>query len=114
MSKISLPLQICNLRAQNVAPNNEITNWISTFSSFSKTKRLKMLRNKSIHDLVTLLYMYNAIVKSEYLRKIQLKKFSRLINRRLLKHRNYFINNPAVTNAYIFIREALAELLKND
>ena len=105
---------ICNLRAQNVAPNNEITNWISTFSSFSKTKRLKMLRNKSIHDLVTLLYMYNAIVKSEYLRKIQLKKFSRLINRRLLKHRNYFINNPAVTNAYIFIREALAELLKND
>lgn len=101
---------INDLRSQNVIPNNEITNWVSRFSTYSKTKRLKMLRNKTIHDVTTLLYMYKEIVKSEHLKRNQFHKLSMLINRRMLKHRCYFINTPAISNAFLFVREILMKL----
>ena len=107
---------IHNLRAENVKPNNEITNIAASaskeFKNFtvSKTMRLKLLRNKPIHDFIALIYMYKQIVKSENTQKRQFKKIDILFNWTIKRRCLYFSKNPALTNPYLFIKEFIENL----
>lgn len=67
--------------------------------------RLKLLRNKPIHDFIALIYMYKQIVKSENTQKRQFKKIDILFNWTIKRQCLYFSRNPALTNPYLFIKE---------
>ena len=102
---------IHNLRADNVMPNNEISNIVASISTSSKTMRLKMLHNKPVHDFIALIYMYKQIVKSEDTKIRQFKKINILFNWTIKRKCNYFSNNPALCNSYNFTKEFIDKYL---
>ena len=71
----------------------------------SKTTREKKLSNQRINQIVHLLYVYDKLVTSKYTRKLRLDSLRRLVNVRMLEHKDYFITNPVLTSTYEFFRK---------
>ena len=68
-----------------------------------------MMKNPIIHDFVTLLLVYNDIMKLSATKKIRDKKMENIAYQicngdgRFRQNSNYFEKNPYLTNAYKFI-----------
>ena len=98
----------------------------NSLKKFSKTKKLAnilgkipefreldnrdaMLKNPVIHDFVTLLFVYNDIMKVSATKKVRNKKMEEICHSfcdedgRIRKNKSYFDKNPYIKDAYSFI-----------
>ncbi len=98
----------------------------NSLKKFSKTKKLAnilgkipefreldsrdaMMKNPIIHDLVTLLFVYNDIMKVSATKKVRNKKMEEICYQfcnedgRIRKNKSYFDKNPYIKEAYSFI-----------
>ena len=72
-------------------------------------KRDAMMRNPVIHDFVTLLFVYNDIMKVSATKEVRNKKMSEICfefcdeNGRLKKNKTYFDKNPYIKDTYTFV-----------
>lgn len=82
--------------------NADINNIVAKIPTISNSSRLKYLRVQPIHDFTILLYWYSNFVKSEGLQKTRKAELYELFFRRMLEHRDYFIQNNYITYAYLF------------
>lgn len=95
---------IYNIHESNNKPNNEVSNLVAKLiSNVSKSMRLKMLRNKTIHDFITLLYFYDNVIKSEKTKTDRYSDVKRLFDKRMNRNCDYFKNNSSLTSAYKFV-----------
>lgn len=101
---------INNLRARNNKPNNEVSNFVSKVPGITKTRRQKMLKNKSIHDFVALLMVYNQAVMSETQKKKCWEKLETVFNQRFLSHNHYFAKNETIRGTYSFLRKVIKRI----
>lgn len=98
----------------------------NSIKKFSKTKKLAnilgkipefrklenrdaMMRNPVIHDFVTLLFVYNDVLKVSATKNVRNKKMEEICHifcdtdGRIKKNKDYFEKNPYIKNAYSFI-----------
>lgn len=111
------------------AHNNCILSTIrkpNSLKKFSKTKKLAnilgkipefreldsrdaMMKNPVIHDFVTLLFVYNDIMKVSETKKVRNRKMEEIChqfcdeNGRIRKNKAYFEKNPCIKESYLFI-----------
>lgn len=73
------------------------------------TNRDAMMKNPVIHDFVTLLFVYNDVMKVSATRKSRNRKMEEICylfcdeNGRIKRNKAYFEKNPYIKEAYIFI-----------
>lgn len=93
---------ICNLQAGTSYAPPEITKWVASISSITKSQRGKKLSCRPILEFVCLLYVYDKVVseKVKYHRGIELKE---LFHERITEKRNYFVNNELLKTSYDFL-----------
>lgn len=98
----------------------------NSLTKFSKTKKLAnilgkipefreldnkdaMMKNPVIHDFVTLLFVYNDIMKVSATKNVRNRKMEEIrhlfcdLDGRIRKNKNYFEKNPYIQEAYSFI-----------
>lgn len=98
----------------------------NSLKKFSKTKKLAnilgkipefkeldnrdaMMKNPVIHDFVTLLFVYNDIMKVSATKKVRNRKMEEICHQfcdedgRIRKNKSYFDKNPYIKDAYSFI-----------
>lgn len=101
---------INNIREKTAGhvPNNEMTNMVAKrMPEISKSKRVKMLGNKPIHDFVTMVYFYTKWVKNENIRKEGIDRIKKFFDGRVLEHKEYFANNSSIKEVYCFVADFL-------
>lgn len=101
---------INNLRARNNIPNNEVSNFVAKIGGITKTRRLKMLRNKSIHDFVALLMVYDQAVMSETQKEKCWDKLEKVFNKRFLSNNRFFVKNETIRGTYSFLRKVIRKI----
>ena len=81
----------------------------------NKNARLRStnLNNKPIHDFICLLYLYSKIVHSESLLKQRKEELESLIFRRIPRHKEYYLKNAGLCNAYKFVLQIFLNLRKS-
>lgn len=95
---------IHDVRSENNSkPNSSLLKHIQTITNISKRTRNKKLKNKPLHDLAALLYLYPLIVKSSSMLKKRRKSMYELLVTRINKIKNFYIKNVALIEAYKFI-----------
>ncbi len=73
-------------------------------AGISKTSREKKLSNPRINQIVHLLYVYDRLVTSKNTRTMRLDALNKLINERIPKNKEYFINNQLLASTYDFFK----------
>lgn len=104
---------------------------------FSKTKKLAnilgkipefkeldnrdgMMKNPVIHDFVTLLFVYNDVMKVSATKNIRNKKMEEICHQfcsedgRIRKNKSYFEKNPYIKDVYLFICSIIKYINKNN
>jgi abortive infection bacteriophage resistance protein len=94
-------------------PSSSILKIISKIPSISQRRRMNALNNKPIHDFTAMLCLYPTIVNSEYLRKNRKRDLKKLIFRRMIRNRSYYLNNAPLTNAFIFVIQLYQNIVRN-
>lgn len=87
----------------------QLTNALSKVKGISDTARVKKMENPIIHDFVSLLFVYNDLLKISATRKMRDAKMVELVNffasdnGRMKKNKKYFENNQTILESYKFI-----------
>lgn len=98
---------------QNSKTPKFITDFVSK-ANVSSNSRKKKLSNKRINQIVHLLYIYDKVVKSENTRKIRLDELNKLMNERIVQHREYFSTNSLLTSTYDFFKKIIDKISMKD
>ena len=87
-----------------------MANILGKIPEFRKLEnRDAMMRNPVIHDFVTLLFVYNDVLKVSATKNVRNKKMEEICHIfcdtdvRIKKNKDYFEKNPYIKNAYSFI-----------
>lgn len=97
----------------NFEINKKITKFISEIEGISESARAKKLANRSMHDFVVMLYVFNTIVKSEKVRAHTMNSLKRFIDERMVLHKDYFVKNALLQSNYIFLKKVVDYCVAN-
>lgn len=109
----------------------------NSLKKFSKTKKLAntlgkipefreldsrdaMMRNPVIHDFVTLLFVYNDVMKVSTTKNVRNRKMEEILHLfcdedgRIKKNKSYFEKNPYIKEAYSFICSIIKYIVKKN
>ncbi len=88
----------------------KLSNILGKIPEFRKLeKRDAMMKNPVIHDFVTLLFVYNDVMKVSATKNIRNQKMEEIrklfcdSDGRIKKHKDYFEKNPYIKDAYFFV-----------
>lgn len=85
---------------------------LANISDLSKTSRIKNSDNYFIVDFVTLIYIYDLIVTSDSVKAYAYQNLHDLFHDRMLKHKDYFINNQILCAKYGYIVKVIDDFTK--
>ena len=92
--------------SKNTKPKAEINNIISQIPSIGNNQRNKKLSNQFILEFVTLLYVYNLLVSPD-MKKHTYEDLKNFADHRLIRHIDYFNNQPLVKSSIEFLRKVI-------
>ena len=101
-----------NCLINNLIPGNNNANYsvikrVKKIGTISKNSIDKKLSNKCIYDFVCLLYAYDEIVTSQGTKNIRYKELFNLFNSRMIRNKDWFLNNNTITSSYQFVKKIL-------
>lgn len=85
--------------------NKKANHFVSKIDGISAGVREKKMSNRSIHDLVVLIYVYNRVVQSEKVRQHAMSDFKELIDKRMPLNKHYFVKNALLKSNYDFLKK---------
>ena len=91
-------------------PLQSIVDYVSKNPYIKSESRNKKLSNKFIYDFVTLIYVYNNIIKSDNLRQNQLEELKQLVCGRMRREIEYFNTNCLVKSSFDFLKKIIDNL----
>jgi abortive infection bacteriophage resistance protein len=80
----------------------EIQFEISKIKSISPKVREKWMENPVIHDFVVLTFVFMKLIKNHTVKQEGIDNLCWLFNERMVKHKEYFIQNASITESYRF------------
>lgn len=92
---------IADLTRNTSRPPAEIKIAMKKIKGLSKSQRQKNLSSRPMLEFVTMLYVYNRIV-TEKVRYYHLNELKELFHVRMLKKKEYFVENDLIKNSYFF------------
>lgn len=96
---------INKLRKGNNKPSVKIVKFVASNKQIGKSMRTSKLSNTFLYDFVTLLYVYNDFVASAKMKDLRLEEVKKFLSTRVVRNRQYFVNNNTLTTAYNFIKK---------
>lgn len=90
-------------------PDIKISQFIKQFHGISKQSRAKYLNMTFTYNIVTLLYVYNELVPIDAKRN-RFKELCTFVNSRVVRHKEYFYNNPKICGTYSFLKKVIDNL----
>ncbi|WP_415944667.1 Abi family protein [Megasphaera elsdenii] len=90
-------------------PDIKISQFIKQFQGISKQSRAKYLNMTFTYNIVTLLYVYNELVPIDAKRN-RFKELCTFVNSRVVRHKEYFYNNPKICGTYSFLKKVIDNL----
>lgn len=95
------------------AINKKVNTFVSGIDGISENSRTKKLRNKSMHDFVVMLYVFNKVVTSEKQREYFMTELKEFVDNRMVRHKDYFIKNALLQSNYIFLKKVVDYCVTN-
>lgn len=86
--------------------NRDVNNIISGISEISDNIRKKRMKNRTIHDFVVLMYVFN-LLASKSARKNQFMSLQDLFKGRIIKNKNYFSSNQLLISNYNYLSKII-------
>lgn len=101
-------------RRDNFSKNEPILTKLGRVPNISKNTRERKMGNRTIHDLVTLLYVFCAVVTSDGVRTHKLEDLKKLLDERFVIHAEYFRGNGLIQSSYEFVKKIVDYLNANN
>ncbi|PKG46517.1 Abi-like protein [Planococcus sp. MB-3u-09] len=86
-----------------------ISDYVLEISSISSTMRNHKLKNRKIHDLVAVLYIYENYIISEGIKKNRYQDLLELMER-IKRNKDFYQQNPGLVSAYTFFSKIVDQL----
>lgn len=93
---------LVNINKKTAVSTQEISNAVAALGTVAKSQRHKKLSSRSVLEFTTLLYEYDRLVKGD-VRKKRIQQINELFRVRMIRNKEYFINNPVITTTYEFV-----------
>lgn len=87
--------------------NKRVNTFVSQIDGISAKAREKKLSNRSIHDFVVMLYVFNRVVSSEKVKQYSMLKLQEFVNGRMVYHKDYFVKNALLQSNYVFLKKVV-------
>lgn len=87
--------------------NKKVNRFVSTIDGISPLAREKKLSNRSMHDFVVMLYVYNKVVSSEKVRKHTMEDLQTFVDGRMVLNKHYFVKNALLQSNYVFLKKVV-------
>lgn len=104
---------INDLRNGNAKPLPVISQFVSAISDIQSSTRKSRLSNHFINDFISTLYFYDFIVKSDGAKQHTYEEINSLFNNRMLRNKEYFLNNMPIKNTYNFTKKIVDKIINN-
>ncbi|RGU84667.1 Abi family protein [Ruminococcus bromii] len=101
---------IYNLRKAGTHPTREVTQFIGNIKTISQEERKTNLKSRPVFEITSLLCLYDKVA-FDTIKLHRYKELNTLVNERMLKHKNYFKNQPIICSAYNFLKKTVDFLL---
>lgn len=88
----------------------EVVDFIFEIKTISKNMRNNKMRNQKIHDLVSVLFIFDRTIQSNNVKKKRYKELKKLLIR-IKKNKNYYEKNTGLTSAYTFFSKIVDYLV---
>lgn len=99
---------IHNLGSQtNKHISQELRNFLIIESGYGKNSINKKLNNKTIHDFIAMLYVFDKVVKSHEIKSHRYEDLLCIFDKRMLRNRDMFLKNNIITSSYSFAKKTL-------
>ncbi len=95
---------IHNLRSGQSSPPKSISTFVAQIEGISKDVRNKKLKSRPILELTSLLYVYSEIVV-DTVKKARLAELNELLSNRMLRNKDYFLDQQIICSTYDFFRK---------
>lgn len=86
-----------------------VTDYISSIKSISSTMKNNKLKNRKVHDLVAVLYVYQNYIISVGIKKNRYEDLQELMVR-IKRNKEYYSKHPGLTSAYTFFSKIVDQL----
>ena len=100
-------MDIAEIRSDRTT--NVVTDYVLNIKSISSKMRNSKLKNRKVHDLVAVLYVYQNYIISEGIKKNRYKDLQELMMR-IKRNKNFYSKNPGLTSAYTFFSKIIDQL----
>ena len=101
---------IYNLRKAGTHPTREVTQFIGNIKTISQEERKTNLKSRPVFEITSLLCLYDKVA-FDTIKLHRYKELNTLVNERMVKHKNYFKNQPIICSAYNFLKKTVDFLL---
>lgn len=86
-----------------------VSDYVLSIQKISSIMRTNKLKNRKIHDLVAVLYVYQNYIISEGIKKNRYKDLRELMVR-IKRNKQYYSQNPGLTSSYAFFSKIIDQL----
>ncbi len=90
-------------------PHSDITKFVGSMPNISPSSRKSNLHSKFAYNMVTLLYVYDALVSLPSKKK-RYDELTDFMNQRVCKNASYFVTNEKLCSTYRFLKKVLDNL----
>lgn len=92
--------------SRTISINLKVENYVATIKDIKATARNKKMENPLVHDLMTMLYVYQKVVTSEATMSHMKRELQDLIDR-FARHEAYFKNNSLILSYFDFFKKVV-------
>lgn len=93
--------------------NKKANTFVSKIKGISATAREKKMSNRSVHDFVVMLYVYNKVVSSEKVRVPAMEELKNFVDGRMRLNKHYFVKNALLQSNYDFFKKIVDYCVSN-
>lgn len=104
LNQINKPLDISK------QPLIQISNFVKKCRNISNKSRNNNLHKQFTYDMTTLLFVYTYLMP-DIAKKKRFKQLKDFLNRRVIKHKDYFTSNTQIVGAYTFLNKLIDNLV---
>lgn len=102
---------INDLNIRKTLPSPKLGLRISKIKDISVNARKNYLRNYIINDFITLIYVFDDIIKSKQIKQYTYNDLEVLFNVRMIKNKDFFDNNKMLKNSYGFVKKVIDNIV---
>lgn len=100
--------------ATSIKKNKQLNSILSNLAIMSANTREKKMALPFLNDFFASIYLFNTLATSEDIKKHRMQNLSELINKRFLRHADYFKTNQHITSTLEFLQKIIDYYTKNN